>query len=232
MCDSGAQSCCELMMRLAVLVPRGRKRTTRARAGVLYPMASAPEALPTGHTGTWKSGTGRGLVSPCPQFLLHSLWRSVRASVPVLLFSSLGSMVGSWYLSGVPGALSTLALSPTHGCRRWGRCSRGSSDCCGYYCFGSAISGCFILLRPHCHFGRLGGFVVIANHAGPSASPWGTEPLTVQSAGALDRALTRLGWPALPPLGLPLLRPPWLLLCFLGLRSLPHPLLTAGCRFH
>ena len=75
MCDSGAQSCCELMMRLAVLVPRGRKRMTRARAGVLYPiMALAPEALPiTGHTGTWKSGTGRGLVSPCPQFLLHSL---------------------------------------------------------------------------------------------------------------------------------------------------------------
>ena len=36
-----------------------------------------------------------------------------------------------------------------------------------------------------------------------------------------------------PPSGrLPLLRPPWLLLCFLGLRSLPHPLLTAGCRFH
>ena len=36
-------------------------------------------------------------------------------------------------------------MPSTHGhlgCRRrWGRCSRGSSDCCGYYCFGSAISG-------------------------------------------------------------------------------------------
>ena len=124
MCDSGAQSCCELMMRLAVLVPRGRKRTTRARAGVVcYPMASAPEALPTGATGTWKSGTGRGLVSPCPQVLV---------ALPVLLFSSLGSMVGSWYLSGVPhlpGVLSTLALSPTHEVVG-GECPSQAHACC------------------------------------------------------------------------------------------------------
>ena len=74
--------------------------------------------------------------------------------------------------------------------------------------------GTKIIPPPHCHFGRLGGFVVIANTLDPAprrgarsrppreAVPAVDPPLPkalrphVQSVGALDRALTRLGWPS------------------------------------
>ena len=167
MCDSGAQSCCELMM-LSLADASARQGLGLASLG--------PGSL--GRAEAWSRRPAcRICLESYPPLPYRQRMKRPAANAPRRRMRAAKARAGilrpSTFLPApdAPPLMGTLDADD-------GGVAREVAPTAADTTASAPPSGCFILLRPQGHFGRLGGFVVIANHAGPSASPWGTEPPT------------------------------------------------------